>query len=140
MDIRVIKTPDFKKLLKTLRTTDDEILSFATSLIVGIQKRTQKGKDANNKTFDPQYSEKYKEFRKRSKRSTKVNLTFHGHMLNGMRVKKYRDGAMIFFDRSENDKAYYNHVSMGREFFSLDDDQEDLMMKRIGKFIAKGLK
>ena len=139
MGIRVTKTPNFNRLLRTINTTDEEIISVATSFIVGIQKRTQQGKDANKRAFKP-YDKEYKHYRNTKGRTSKVNLTFNNHMLHGMRVEKYRNGAKIYFKGKENDKAYYNHESMGREFFALDNDQEDYMIKRIGTFIAKGLK
>ena len=139
MAINVTKMPSFKRLLKALNTTDEEIVSVSTSFIVGIQKRTQQGRDANNRTFD-RYNDDYKHYRNKNGRTSKVNLTFHGHMLHAMKVKKYRNGAMIYFKDKENDKAYYNHESMGREFFALDSDQGNYMMKRLGTFIAKGLK
>lgn len=143
MGIRVTKTPNFKRLLKTLNVTDEEIISVATLFIgggnFGIQKRTRQGRDANNRTFK-RYDNDYKHYRNKNGRTSKVNLTFHGHMLHAMKVKKYRNGAMIYFKDKENDKAYYNHESMGREFFALDSDQGNYMMKRLGSFIAKGLK
>jgi len=137
--INVTKMPSFNKLLKTIDKTDEEILSVSTSFIVGIQKRTQQGRDANNRAFK-HYDDDYKHYRNKNGRTSKVNLTFNNHMLHAMKVKKHRDGAMIYFKNKENDKAYYNHESLGREFFALDDKQKDYMMKRLGSFIAKGLK
>ena len=139
MDTRVTKMPNFKRVLKTLGATDEEVASVATQFIVDIQKRTQKGRDADKRAFKP-YNKQYKRYRNSEGRTSKVNLTFHNHMLHGMRVKKYRGGAMIYFKGKENDKAYYNHEAMGRKFFALDDDQVSYMYKRIGTFIAKGLK
>jgi len=161
VDTRVTKMPDFKRLLKTLNTTDEEVVSVATLFIgggnFGIQKRTRKGRDADGKSFDS-YSTKpyffnigskaspkyktfkggYKEFRVSQGRTAKPNLTFHGQMLHGMRVKKYRGGAKIYFKGKENDKASWNHKT--RKFFALDDKQVNYMYKRIGTFIVKGLK
>jgi len=139
MGIRVTKTPDFKGILKTLIATDEEVVSVATKFIVDIQERTQLGRDANKRAFKP-YNKEYKHYRNTKGRTSKVNLTFNNHMLHGMRVKKYRSGAMIYFKEKENDKAFYNHEAMGRKFFALDDDQVGYMYKRIGTFIAKGLK
>ena len=140
MGIRVTKTPNFRRVLKTLNATDEEVISVATLFVTQIQTRTQSGRDADKRAFKPTYNEDYKRYRKSKGRSGKVNLTFHGHMLHGMRVKKYRGGAMVYFRGKENDKAYYNHEAMGRKFFALDDDQVNYMYKRIGTFIAKGLK
>ena len=142
MGIRVTKTPNFKKVLKKLTATDEEILSVATLFTTQIQKRTQAGRDADEKSFNSYrpYNKQYKRYRNSKGRGSKVNLTFHGNMLHGMKVKKYRSGAMIYFTGEENDKAYYNHEALGRKFFALDDSQVNYMYKRIGTFIAKGLK
>jgi hypothetical protein len=141
--IRVTKTPNFRKIIKTLSATDEEVISVATLFIgggnFGIQQRTQQGRDADKRSFKP-YNKQYKHYRNTKGRGSKVNLTFHNQMLHGMRVKKYRGGAMIYFKGKENDKAYYNHEVLGRKFFALDDDQVNYMHKRIGTFIAKGLK
>ena len=62
-------------------------------------------------------------------------------MLNSIRTQKYRDGARIYFNSStETKKAHGNHHKLKRPFFGLDDKQEEYMYKRIGTFIAKGLK
>ncbi len=139
MGIRVTKTPNFKRLLKRLSATDEEVISVATKFVVDIQNRTQQGRDADKRSFKP-YNKQYKHYRNTKGRGSKVNLTFHNQMLHGMRVKKFRGGAMIYFKGKENDKAFYNHEVMDRKFFALDNDQVNYMYKRIGTFIAKGLK
>ena len=143
MGIRVTKMPNFRRVLKTLEATDEEVISVATLFIggkkLGIAGRTQQGRDADKRSFKP-YNKQYKHYRNTKGRGSKVNLTFHNQMLHGMRVKKYRGGAMIYFKGKENDKAFYNHEVLGRKFFALDDDQVNYMYKRIGTFIAKGLK
>ena len=141
MGIRVTKFPNFKRVLKTLSATDEEVASVAESFVVGIQNRTQKGKDMNNKAFRGYKNDDYVERRKKKGRSSKVNLTFNGQMLNSIRTQKYRDGARIYFNSStETKKAHGNHHKLKRPFFGLDDKQEEYMYKRIGTFIAKGLK
>jgi hypothetical protein len=140
-DIRVTKTPDFKGILKALKVTDEVVASVAEGFIVGIQNRTQKGKDMNNKVFKGYKNDDYIKRRKKAGRSAKVNLTFNGQMLNSIRSQKYRDGARIYFNSStETNKAHGNHHKLKRPFFGLDDKQEEYMYKRIGTFIAKGLK
>jgi len=141
MGIRVTKTPDFKGVLKALKSTDEEVASVAESFIVGIQNRTLKGKDMNGKTFKGYKNESYIERRKKAGRSAKVNLTFNDHMLHAMTSEKYKGGARIYFNNDiETKKAHGNHVKYGRKFFGLDDEQEEYMYNRIGTFIAKGLK
>jgi len=141
MSVKITKTPDFKGILKALKVTDEEVASVAESFVVGIQNRTQKGKDMNNKAFRGYKNDDYVERRKKKGRSSKVNLTFNGQMLNSIRTQKYRDGARIYFNSStETKKAHGNHHKLKRPFFGLDDKQEEYMYKRIGTFIAKGLK
>ena len=140
-DIRVTKTPDFKGILRALKSTDEEVASVAESFIIGIQNRTQKGKDMNNKAFRGYKNEEYIERRRKAKRSSKVNLTFNNHMLQAIASKKHKDGAKIYFDsQTETNKAHGNHVKLKRKFFGLDNEQEEYMYERIGTFIAKGLK
>ena len=141
MGIRVTKMPDFKGVLKALKSTDEEVASLAEGFIVGIQNRTQKGRDMNNKAFEGYKNESYVERRRKANRSSKVNLTFNNHMLQAMTSEKYRSGARIYFNNDiETKKAYGNHVKLGRKFFGLDDSQVEHMYKRLGTFIAKGLK
>ena len=141
MSVKITKTPDFKGILKALKVTDEVVASVAEGFIVGIQNRTQKGKDMNNKAFRGYKNDDYVERRKKKGRSSKVNLTFNGQMLNSIRTQKYRDGARIYFNSStETKKAHGNHHKLKRLFFGLDDKQEEHMYKRIGTFIAKGLK
>ena len=141
MGIRVTKFPNFKRVLKTLSATDEEVASVAESFVVGIQNRTQKGKDMNGKAFRGYKNEEYVEKRRKAKRGSKVNLTFNNHMLQAITSKKHKDGARIYFNNdTETKKAHGNHVKLKRKFFGLDKDQEDYMFKRIGTFIAKGLK
>jgi len=140
-DIRVTKTPDFKGILKALKVTDEVVASVAEGFIIGIQNRTQKGKDMNGKAFRGYKNEEYVEKRRKAKRGSKVNLTFNNHMLQAITSKKHKDGARIYFNNdTETKKAHGNHVKLKRKFFGLDKDQEDYMFKRIGTFIAKGLK
>ena len=141
MGIRVTKTPDFKGIFKALKSTDEEVASVAEKFVADIQNRTQDGKDMNGKTFKGYKNESYIEKRKEAGRSSKVNLTFNNHMLQAMTSKKYKSGARIYFNSDiETNKAHGNHVKLKRKFFGLSDEQVEYMYKRIGTFIAKGLK
>jgi hypothetical protein len=141
MSVKITKTPDFKGILRALKVTDEVVASVAEGFIVGIQNRTQKGKDMNGKAFRGYKNAEYIEKRKKAGRSSKVNLTFNNQMLQAMTSKKYKDGARIYFNnQTETNKAHGNHVKLKRKFFGLDKDQEEYMYERIGTFIAKGLK
>ena len=65
MSVKITKTPDFKGILKALKVTDEEVASVAESFVVGIQNRTQKGKDMNNKAFRGYKNDDYVERQKR---------------------------------------------------------------------------
>tara|TARA_R110000737_G_scaffold282727_2_gene289389 strand:- start:1762 stop:2190 length:429 start_codon:yes stop_codon:yes gene_type:complete len=138
--IKILETPNFKDIIKTVGATDKELASVATYIIIGISKRTQNGYDADNRTFKG-YSADYKQFRKEKGRTTsKVNLTFNNQMLSSMRTKKVHNGTAIVFDNSvENAKADFNHNKMRREFFALDVNQERYIIDTIGDFISKSL-
>ena len=132
--------PDLGKLIKRVMTTDERLASIATFIITGIANRTQKGLDFNNRTFKG-YNTQYKRFITNKGRSARVNLTFNNQMLNAMRFKKIRDGAMIHFpDSVENTKAYYNHEELNRKFFGLDSNQERYILANIGDYISQSFK
>lgn len=83
----------------------DEVTDF-------IRKRTQKGKDKNNKAF-PRYSKDYKaslDFRNAGK-SSKVNLTLSGDMLAAMDILSHKKGSgLIGYENGteENSRAEGN--------------------------------
>ena len=132
--------PDLGKLIKRVMTTDERLASIATFIITGIANRTQKGLDFNNRTFKGTNTQ-CKRFSTNKGRSARVNLTFNNQMLNAMRFKKIRDGAMIHFpDSVENTKAYYNHEELNRKFFGLDSNQERYILANIGDYISQSFK
>ena len=128
--MRVKKTIKWGKYKKRIKNTGDTLYSVSESLIVGIIKRTQSGKDKNKKGFKA-YSKNYS-------KTGKVNLTDRGTMLHSITRKKIKNGIRLFFgSANENAKAHGNQVKYGRKFFGLDKEQKKLIKRRLGKFIVK---
>ena len=130
MGIKVTKTPNWGKYRKRLKKTDDALYSVSESIIVGIIKRTQSGKDKNKKRFKA-YSKNYK-------KSGTVNLTETGTMLHSIDRKKIKDGVRLYFpNTNENSKAHGNQIKYGRKFFGLDKGQKELIKRKLGKYVVK---
>ena len=130
MGIKVTKTPNWGKYKKRLKKTNEALYSVSESIIVGIIKRTQSGKDKNKKGFKG-YSKGY------GKTGT-VNLTDTGTMLHAINRKKIKGGVKLYFpNTNENKKAHGNQVKYGRKFFGLDKTQKELIKRKLGKFIVK---
>ncbi len=130
MGIRVTKQPNWGKYRKRLKKTDDALYSVAESIIVGIVKRTQSGKDKGRKGFKA-YSKSYGKV-------GRVNLTERGTMLHSIDRKKVKNGVKLFFGNTkENAKAYGNQVKYGRKFFGIDNKQHKHMVERLGKYIVR---
>ena len=130
MGIKVTKTPNWGKYKKRLKKTNEALYSVSESIIVGIIKRTQSGKDKNKKGFKG-YSKEY------GKTGT-VNLTETGTMLHGIDRKKITSGVKLYFSNAnEARKAYGNQIKYGRKFFGLDKGQKELIKRKLGKYIVK---
>ena len=130
MGIKVTKTPNWGKYRRRLKKTDDALYSVSESIIVGIIKRTQTGKDKNKKRFRS-YSKNY------GKTGT-VNLTETGTMLHSIDRKKIAGGVRLYFpNANENSKAHDNQVKYGRKFFGLDKKQKELIKRKLGKYVVK---
>lgn len=130
MPSKISKKPNFKKYKARVKNSDSFLYSIIEFLIVGIIKRTQSGRDKNNKGFRP-YSAQY------GKRGT-VNLTETGSMLQSIDRKKIANGVRLYFPNfTEARKAYQNHKTFKRPFFGIDKKQKEQIVKRIGKFIVK---
>jgi len=130
MGIKVTKLPNWGKYKRSLKKIDSTLYSVAESVIVGIIKRTQSGKDKNKKGFKG-YSKNYD-------KSGTVNLTDTGTMLHAIDRKKIKDGVKLYFPNSnEARKAYGNQVTYKRKFFGLDEKQKELIKRKLGKFIVK---
>lgn len=128
--IKVTKTPNWGKYRKRIKNADTKLYSIAESIIVGIIKRTQSGRDRNKKAFRG-YSKAY------SKTGT-VNLTETGTMLHAIDRKKIAGGVRLHFPNSnESTKAFGNQVTYKRKFFGLDKAQKEMLKQKLGKYIVK---
>jgi hypothetical protein len=138
------------------RQTQVTLGRTAEFLIGDIRKRTQSGKDANNKLFkgysttpyffnvgsrgNPVYrtfDKGYKEFRRyKGRQVNKVDLNFSGNMLSNLTQKANSKSAIIYFASiKENIKAVGNQVKNKREFFKIGDRGKKLI-----NFFAKEFK
>jgi len=106
-----------------------------------IIKRTQRGKDLNNRKFT-NYSKPYLKYKKKKGLPTSpVNLTFRFNMLANMTVRKLINGSKVYFSSSdERKKAYYNNFGIGvpkREFFGLSIKERKDIYRRLSKKIGE---
>jgi len=112
-----------KKVLKNLALLGNEI-------VVDMEKRTQNGKDVNNKIFKP-YSASYKKTKNKT-HGSKVNLTASGKMLNNITWKMVKNGLRFYFSsKAERDKAHSNQKK--RKFFGIDRRQKARIVKKLRK-------
>ena len=138
------------------RQTQVTLGRTAEFLIGDIRKRTQSGKDANNRLFkgysttpyffnigskgNPVYKtfdNGYKEFRQfKGRQNNKVDLNFSGQMLSNITQKADTKSATIFFaSQAQAKKALGNQVKNKREFFKIGDRGKKLI-----NFFAKEFK
>ena len=130
MPSRIRKKPNFNKYKAKIKNADSTLYSIIEFIIVGIIKRTQSGRDKDNKQFR-KYSSAY------GKTGT-VNLTESGAMLQSIDRKKITNGVRLYFPNfTEARKAFHNHKTFKRPFFGVDKKQREQIAKRIGKFIVK---
>lgn len=130
MPSRIRKKPNFNKYIARVKKSDSTLYSIIEFIIVGIIKRTQSGRDKDNKQFK-RYSAQY------GKTGT-VNLTETGSMLQSIDRKKITNGVRLYFPNfTEARKAYHNHKTFKRPFFGVDKKQREQIAKRLGKFIVK---
>ena len=99
-----------------------------------IKTRTQKGKDADRRSFLP-YKPEYKAFRRKEGRQVKYpDLNFSGQMLSGMVQRANPKQAVLFFQKFQNIKAVRNQKK--RPFFLIGDNER----KTLINFFAKEFK
>ena len=142
------------------------LANVSASQLRRIRLRTEKGKSVSGSPFTP-YSTKpfffntnpegqprykffeggYREFRGSKGRSTKPDLNFRGNMLSAMTTKVSSDKASLFFRRQEENKKAFFHDIKGagkgrvvRPFFSINNKEEDLILKEFAIKIEKILK
>lgn len=126
------KKINFNKLSEKI--TKNNLPLIGNEIVVDIIKRTQSGKDVNNKSFK-KYTPEYKKEKSKNFGSSKVNLTRKQQMLNSITWKKIPNGITLFFNsKAENDKAHGNQVKNKRKFFGVDPKQAKLIKKKLLEF------
>lgn len=95
---------------------------------ISIIKRTKSGKDIELNSFK-QYTSKYI----KKKKSTKVDLTLTGHMLNSLNIN---ESQIYLNNKFAQDKAKGN-AKNGRQFMGLSQQQHKLIQKQITPQIEK---
>lgn len=109
----------------------DNLRLEANNIEVGIIKRTQSGKDVNQRRMKP-YSAAYKNRRSKENRNTTPDLTRTGAMLQALSNKRITNGIRFYFSASaETKKAFYNNKE--RNFFGIDKRQIKYLKRKIGK-------
>lgn len=110
-----------------------KLILLGNEIILGIVKRTQDGKDIDLTEFI-KYSKGYAKTKRKEFGSATPNLTRTSKMLNNINYKDIENGIRFFFNSaSENSKAYYNQVSNKREFFNIDKNQKQWIVKKLKK-------
>lgn len=124
----VIKTPEDRTFWKAV----------GIELSKDIRKRTQFGRDADDKTFKP-YTKSTKEQRAKRGRTTKVNLTDTGKMLGaiGRGVKPTKNGVRIQLTGEQGFKAYNIKFNQKRNFFAFNEKQVKRVIKKIKAWMKK---
>ena len=128
-----------QKINKQIREQPRQIqtvLGRTAEFLMGlIKQRTQKGKDADNKSFAP-YKPEYKAFRREKGRQVNFpDLNFSGQMLSNMTQKTNPKQAIIFFaNKFQASKALGNQKK--RPFFLIGDRET----KTLINFFAKEFK
>lgn len=123
----VIKTPEDPRFWK----------ATGLELTKDIRKRTQQGKDADNRSFKP-YTKETLERRLKRGRTAKVNLTDSGKMLGSMPrgVRPSKHGVKLQLTGREGFKGFNIKFNQKRNFFAFNEKQ----VKRVIKLITKWMK
>jgi len=124
------RRPNFKSMGNEIEdTTVRKLRLLGSEIIVGIIKRTQKGKDVNNRKFK-KYSKAYGKIKSKKYGGTTPNLTATGNMLNAINQKDIKNGIRIYFiGNEEKRKAKQNQKK--RKFFGVDRKQKAKIKKRL---------
>lgn len=101
-----------------------------------IRKRTQKGKDADGRSFRP-YTPEYKAFRRQRGRQVQFpDLNFSGQMLSNMTQKASPKQAILFFaNKFQNVKAVGNQKK--RPFFLIGNKEQKTLINFFNKELFK---
>lgn len=102
-----------------------------------IKSRSRGGIDKSGKPF-PGYKKSYKESRefKLAGKSSRVNLTFTGEMLNEIELIRHGRGFIVIgFERGTdvNDRAKFTK-DWGRDFLGISEKEKNQLIKRVRRF------
>jgi len=146
--VRITGVGSLEKLLddkaRDLKKLDSLVKKVASDIRNWIQERTQSGLDSDRKKFKP-YSPNYKIWKavKKKRNVANVDLTLNGDMLFSIKIKKVRNGHVLYFaeakQRKKADKHEFGKGVPKRSFFAIDDRQVDRAMKRFKKLVFKDL-
>ena len=129
-----------KKLDQQIRENPRQIqiaLGRTAEFLMGVIKtRTQRGKDADGRSFKP-YTPEYKAFRRKKGRQVSFpDLNFKGNMLSNMTQKSTSKEAILFFaSKRENLKAVGNQKK--RTFFAVGDREGKTLINLFAKEFKK---
>jgi hypothetical protein len=131
-----VTTPDLTRSVDKMMPTAQDLVDMTDAAGFRIRKRTQGGKDVNEAEFKP-YSDGYLKFKTEEGRDTsKVDLTFHNHMLGSITTRRIQDGAELYFaDAERRTIARAHHYGEGilpkREFFALNDKDQAYLLNML---------
>lgn len=126
-----------RQLVENAETALNRQLQIEATQIIT---RTQSGRAVNGSGFDD-YSDGYAEFRRKAgRRTSPVDLTFTGQMLQAITttVRKVGDtieGRIFFADAESAAKARFN--SERRSFFGLSDEQRERLRAAVYEAIGR---
>ena len=129
-----------KKLDQQIRENPKQIqiaLGRTAEFLMGvIKQRTQRGKDADGRSFKP-YTPEYKAFRREEgKQVSFPDLNFKGNMLSNMTQKSTSKEAILFFaSKAQNLKAVGNQKK--RTFFAVGDREGKTLINLFAKEFKK---
>jgi hypothetical protein len=123
-----------------IKTPEDERFWKATGLelVKDIRKRTQTGKDADERSFKP-YKKSTAVQRAKRGRTLKVNLTDTGKMLGSMAkgVRAKKSGVRLQITGRDGFKAYNIKFNQRRNFFAFNDKQVKRVIKKIKAWMKR---
>jgi len=124
----VIKTPEDRRFWKAV----------GLELTKDIRKRTQAGKDADNRSFKP-YAKATLASRVKRGRTAKVNLTDSGKMLGAMPrgVRASRHGVKLQLTGREGFKGYNIKFNQKRNFFAFNEKNVKRVIKKIKAWMKR---
>jgi len=129
-----------RKLNQQIREQPRQVqiaLGRTAEFLIGlIRKRTQKGKDADGRSFRP-YTPEYKAFRRQRGRQVQFpDLNFSGQMLSNMTQKATPKQAILFFaNKFQNVKAVGNQKK--RPFFLIGNKEQKTLINFFNKELFK---